>query len=574
MWSSIMVATLAISLLQIQPASCFGGTSLSKLSRSGSIIPGRRNASAVWPPSGHVDASAPIVKRRAAAHLRGRPSSWVLRGKYDTLEEAIAFARAQAGKGPASASEEGSQISDMDPENDGSEGIDRGDAVLIVSVPEAAGETVVGKTDLSMAKSAVVKPAGGGKTGEASGKANKAGLPEKIKFVDKADGIPRGVDGDTSAAASAPAKETTAAPTQKQSAPSGWSFFGAKPDKPSSSLAVSKPETIVVVAGATERVGQLAVRRILELYDQVLVRAVVSDFSTGIRVLREEQATYGVKLEIVAADLQSLRSAGKAVAGASAVVFCASGFAQNLSFLRRFVNTVRLALNPKSVAEIDGVKYTALALKAAKKVVPRERKAAAGNGGQQEESDDLQPLFPNAPRFVLLSSAAVTRPQWSSEEKALYPLAAEIPIVKLNPFNILNVKAEGEKELREVGIPYAVVRPCGLNDDHPRGRPLFSVGDTAAGRICREDVADVLVRCLATPEATGKTFEVQTLPGLDKVASSAKTKAGIDRALANLPSDKAIGEDPELLGTIRRSTYPVLTQLRPVPLTQTIVEEG
>ena len=53
-----------------------------------------------------------------------------------------------------------------------------------------------------------------------------------------------------------------------------------------------------MVAGATERVGQLAVRRILELYDQVLVRAVVSDFSTGIRVLREEQATYGVKLEV------------------------------------------------------------------------------------------------------------------------------------------------------------------------------------------------------------------------------------------------------------------------------------
>ena len=34
-----------------------------------------------------------------------------------------------------------------------------------------------------MAKSAVVKPAGGGKTGEASGKANKAGLPEKIKVL-------------------------------------------------------------------------------------------------------------------------------------------------------------------------------------------------------------------------------------------------------------------------------------------------------------------------------------------------------------------------------------------------------
>lgn len=35
----------------------------------------------------------------------------------------------------------------------------------------------------------------------------------------------------------------------------------------------------------------------------------------------------------------------------------------------------------------------------------------------------------------------------------------------------------------------------------------------------REDVADVLVRCLATPEATGKTFEVQSLPGFEKVRS-------------------------------------------------------
>ncbi|CAM9600873.1 unnamed protein product, partial [Sphacelaria rigidula] len=88
-------------------------------------------------------------------------------------------------------------------------------------------------------------------------------------------------------------------------------------------------------------------------------------------------------------------------------------------------------------------------------------------------------------RFVLLSSAAVTRPLWSSEEKAAYPAAADVPIVKLNPLNILTVKAQGEAELREAGVPYAVVRPCGLNDNHPRGRPIFSVGDLAAGRICR-----------------------------------------------------------------------------------------
>lgn len=31
--------------------------------------------------------------------------------------------------------------------------------------------------------------------------------------------------------------------------------------------------------------------------------------------------------------------------------------------------------------------------------------------------------------------------------------AADVPIVKLNPLNILTVKAEGEKELREVSYP-------------------------------------------------------------------------------------------------------------------------
>lgn len=35
--------------------------------------------------------------------------------------------------------------------------------------------------------------------------------------------------------------------------------------------------------------------------------------------------------------------------------------------------------------------------------------------------------------------------------------AADVPIVKLNPLNILTVKAEGEKELREVSFKFAFV---------------------------------------------------------------------------------------------------------------------
>lgn len=58
---------------------------------------------------------------------------------------------------------------------------------------------------------------------------------------------------------------------------------------------------------------------------------------------------------------------------------------------------MRLALNPKSVAEIEGVKFTALALKSAKKSLPAKR-AEAGQTGLQDENGELKPLFPNAPR--------------------------------------------------------------------------------------------------------------------------------------------------------------------------------
>lgn len=43
-------------------------------------------------------------------------------------------------------------------------------------------------------------------------------------------------------------------------------------------------------------------------------------------------------------------------------------------------------------------------------------------------------------------------------------------------------------------------------------------------------------------------------------------KANVDVALAKLPTDEVLSKDPEMLQNIRKATYPVLTQLRPVPL--------
>lgn len=64
---------------------------------------------------------------------------------------------------------------------------------------------------------------------------------------------------------------------------------------------------------------------------------------------------------------------------------------------------MRLTLNPSSVADIEGVREVATALKATKKIVSKAAKAAQekasgdGNGGKEEEQDP-QPLYPDAPR--------------------------------------------------------------------------------------------------------------------------------------------------------------------------------
>ena len=95
--------------------------------------------------------------------------------------------------------------------------------------------------------------------------------------------------------------------------------------------------------------------------------------------------------------------------------------------------------------------------------------------------------------MVVCSAAGVTRPSWQDAEKQRYPGSADIPIVGMNPFNILGVNTAGEETLRTSGREYCVLRPTGFNVEWPRGRPVASQGDMAAGRICRADVASLLV---------------------------------------------------------------------------------
>jgi uncharacterized protein YbjT (DUF2867 family) len=76
---------------------------------------------------------------------------------------------------------------------------------------------------------------------------------------------------------------------------------------------------------------------------------------------------------------------------------------------------------------------------------------------------------------------------------------------------------KGEEYLRASRLDYTIVRPGGLRD-YPAGENgilLLQQDDVGAGLITRSDVADVMVECLAHPDAVGKTFAIVNYLALD-----------------------------------------------------------
>eukprot|EP00526_Cylindrotheca_closterium_P016436 CAMPEP_0113661064 /NCGR_PEP_ID=MMETSP0017_2-20120614/33231_1 /TAXON_ID=2856 /ORGANISM="Cylindrotheca closterium" /LENGTH=336 /DNA_ID=CAMNT_0000575735 /DNA_START=24 /DNA_END=1032 /DNA_ORIENTATION=- /assembly_acc=CAM_ASM_000147 len=241
------------------------------------------------------------------------------------------------------------------------------------------------------------------------------------------------------------------------------------------------PSTIAV-CGSTGRVGR---RVVFELLDRGY--AIVRNAEKAENVLPCQDP----KVTVVKCDLSSEQDIAASIQGCDAVVWCATGFSDaEDGFIQKLKSLFGIALEPKK--SIDSVGIPAIA-------------NCMLNASKTELS---------SPRLIMLSSAGTSRPSWSEEKKAKFIRCSDIPIVRLNPFGILDIKADSEKKLRETGVSYCIVRPCGLNDDWPSGcRPVFSQGDVAVGRINRKDVARILVDVASSPEACGKTFEVFSLNG-------------------------------------------------------------
>lgn len=234
----------------------------------------------------------------------------------------------------------------------------------------------------------------------------------------------------------------------------------------------------VAVAGATGRTGRLVVAELIRSGYASEVLAIVRNVTKAEEVLDADDS----RVRVVACDLDDKAAAQDVWADAEAVIWCLEGDA-GLSSL-----------------------------------------AAAFPAAQQHDKGQ--------PRMVMCSSAAVTRPTWSRTKQERFPGCADIPIVRLNPNDILGSKRQAEDVVRSAGVPYTIVRPTGLNDNWPPGRPLLSQGDFAVGRMSRADLAFFLVALLQEPSATGKTFEVTSVAGYPK------SRNGYGQVLAGFSSDR------------------------------------
>lgn len=291
----------------------------------------------------------------------------------------------------------------------------------------------------------------------------------------------------------------------------------------------------VVVAGATGRTGRYVVEELLNRGVSSVV-ALVRDVEKAAEVFPNSPSN----LEIMVCDLSDEDQISNALKDADAAIWCATGFsdAPAKSFVAKLQSLFGIVFAPNKSIDVVGL--------------PAFSKALA----KKESSNHSKKADVKLPKLVMCSSAGVTRTTWSKEKKEKFAGCADIPIIRLNPFGILDRKRESEAKLREITDDYCIVRPCGLNDKWPAGsRPMLSQGDVAVGRLNRKDLASVLVDVLSAPEATAKTFEVVGIAGYPQPLS-------IRPALSRLYKDTDAPSE-STADDLLFATYTAMQQLLP-----------
>ena len=75
---------------------------------------------------------------------------------------------------------------------------------------------------------------------------------------------------------------------------------------------------------------------------------------------------------------------------------------------------------------------------------------------------------------------------------------------------VLIEKAKAEEHLKAVsaktGMEYAIVRPGGLKSEPATGTAVFTEDKSICGAIHREDVADLVIKCVLKAKTNGKVL--------------------------------------------------------------------
>jgi hypothetical protein len=187
----------------------------------------------------------------------------------------------------------------------------------------------------------------------------------------------------------------------------------------------SQVVTKVAVAGATGKTGSYVVKELLKR--NVQVKGLV-------RNLDKAKTTFGSVpgLEVVECDLSNAQDIEKSLKGCDAVIWCATGFSDaEPDFMEKIKKLLGMVMTKPKQQSIDAVGIPAVSNFIKK-------------GGASSST--------NFPKVIMLSSAGVTRPSWDEAKKEQFPGSANIPIVRLNPFGILGIKADSEEKLRQSGM--------------------------------------------------------------------------------------------------------------------------
>ena len=231
------------------------------------------------------------------------------------------------------------------------------------------------------------------------------------------------------------------APPRQNLRPAATSLFSSVPERPNGETSEDKPPLSslvnrVAVAGATGRTGKFVVEQLLA--QNVPVLAMVRDADKANDVLDPTNNLLTIRQTDLGNEEDVIAALNEDGSKCDAAIWAATGFsdAPDQTIMTKLKAVFGLATNAGGTIDAVGLPALGEALSKTPK-----RKMTMG-------TDNSVGVLP---KVIMLSSAGVTRPDWSEEKKLALEGSSGIPIVRLNPFGILGVKKESEEKLRSCG---------------------------------------------------------------------------------------------------------------------------